>query len=294
MSEEVDKLKKKLVALGRYSEAPTGSEFGEQLRSRLSDTGDIQNVIKRIAEQRSRLRTIPSEVRASQQPGFVSPIQTASLIAQREEPVRTSLETLRGVKSFREGRLEDIVGRATKGYEAQIDKAQTKYQQAYQQLQDLVEEKRWVAGQTAEKEQMTESTRRREGESARETEDEEGQERESMKDNIASAIISGDYGEGERYPTREKLIDDLALIYRNIPKDTIASEVYGMIPDEPIQDTEQTFFEGIFGVNSDTSTPIGINPYTGTPLSPQAGIGKPSKSVGITPSYLPARQYFKK
>jgi len=151
LTQQIADLRKKTVPLGEYQ---TGPEFGEVLRERLTRPEEIENLIKRIAEQRSRLLTIPAETRAEAPIGAFSPTQVAGLIAEREEPVRATWETLRGVKATREGRLEEIIERATRGYEAQIEKQESKYEQERQKLEDLMAERDWIAGQSYKAKQL--------------------------------------------------------------------------------------------------------------------------------------------
>lgn len=53
----------------------------------------------------------------------------------------------------------------------------------------------------------------------------------SVKDDIAQAITTGLVGQGKQYNTREDLINTLATLYYDVPKDQIAAQVYAMIPD---------------------------------------------------------------
>lgn len=155
----IDQYRKKSEAsLSQVAGAPATTDFAEQLRTRLTSGKDISELISNIAQQRSRLLSIPAETRAEAPIGVYSPTQVAGLISQREEPVRSTWETLMGVKQAREGKMEDIITRATQGYEAQIQKQQTKYDQERQKLQDLVAERNWIGQQAQQATQQTQYT----------------------------------------------------------------------------------------------------------------------------------------
>lgn len=69
---------------------------------------------------------------------------------------------------------------------------------------------------------------------------------EELRNDIAQAVISGDFG--VKYKTREELIKTLSLLYRDLSEGEIATEIYAMIPDvdaEPVQETK-SFFERLF------------------------------------------------
>jgi len=146
---DIDEYQKKIAPLAQYGGTqPTGSEFEEELRKRLTRPENVEDLIKNIATQRSRMLAVPAETRAQAPIGVYSPTQMAGLVEQRQEPVRATWETLMGVKSAREGKLEDVISRAVRGYEDQIAKQESKYEKEQQKLQDLIEERNWLTQQT--------------------------------------------------------------------------------------------------------------------------------------------------
>ncbi len=125
--------------------APAAFGMGEEIRERLTGSDYIKSIIKRIGEQKARLATIPAETRAGMPLGGFSPTQVSGLVAKEQEPVRAGLTELRGLREMETGNIADIIERATKGYSEAIEKQESKYQKEYQKLQDLIEEKRYLA-----------------------------------------------------------------------------------------------------------------------------------------------------
>jgi len=281
ITQQIADLRKKTVPLGEYQ---TGPEFGEVLRERLTRPEEIENIIKRIAEQRSRLLTIPAETRAEAPIGAFSPTQVAGLVAAREEPVRATWETLRGVKAEREGRLEEIIERATRGYEAQIEKQESKYEQERQKLEDLMAERDWIAGQSYKAKQLELEERRVAVAEREPTPTIEPTGWANAETYIQSNITAENIGS-----------EAMATIYATIKKSTDLTDSdikalmaqYGMIPD------------AIGGWSyRPVWTPLatsGLGPATGVtaPLTPaQQGIAQKKKEYGTTGPLWPWTKAF--
>ena len=131
--------------------ATTGFEYGEAIRERLKPDEEL---IKSIAAARSKMLAIPSEVRARQKPGWVTPSQTAGIISAEQEPLRTSWETQMQLREAKKGRTEDTIKRVTEMINKDIEKQESRYDQEREKLEDLITERDWVTSQQQFQEEM--------------------------------------------------------------------------------------------------------------------------------------------
>ena len=169
--------------------ATTGFEYGEAIRERLKPDEEL---IKSIAAARSKMLAIPSEVRARQKPGWVTPSQTAGIISAEQEPLRTSWETQMQLREAKKGRTEDTIKRVTEMINKDIEKQESRYDQEREKLEDLITERDWVTSQQQFQEEM-ELKRAQEARLGRDKED-EGENKDAIVDAYVNQVKSEGIG----------------------------------------------------------------------------------------------------